>query len=165
MSIEIRPATPTHIDDIQRVAEKAWYSAHEPIIGAKAVDEFLEEYYDAEAFRSLIDDDDAIFAIAVASESETVGFVSATPNDDCSTTYHLGRIYVPPERWGKGIGGRLLDYTERRVREQDGERIVLGVMAENEQAVGFYESANYERESEFYDERIDARGYEYAKEM
>ncbi|WP_049969377.1 GNAT family N-acetyltransferase [Haladaptatus cibarius] len=163
MCIEIRPPTPTHIDGVQRVAEQAWYSAHEPIVGAETVDEFLEKHYDAETFRSLIEND-AIFAVAVASESDVVGFASATP-DDCSTTYHLGRIYILPDRWGEGIGRRLLADIEQTVERRGGKRITLGVMAENERAVNFYESRGYRRENEFYDDRIDARGYEYKKEM
>ena len=155
MCIEIRPATPTHIDGIQRVAEQAWYSAHEPIVGAETVDEFLEKYYDAETFRSLIEND-AIFPVAVASESNVVGFASASPDNDCASTYHLGRIYILPDRWGEGIGRRLLADIEQTVERRGGERIKLGVMAENERAVKFYESANYERESKFYDERIGA---------
>ncbi|SIR52383.1 Ribosomal protein S18 acetylase RimI [Haladaptatus litoreus] len=165
MAFEIRPATPTHIDGIRRVAEKAWYSAHEPIIGSKTVDEFLKKHYDAEAFRSLIENDDAIFAVAVTSESDVVGFASATLDNDCSTTYHLGRIYVLPERWGEGIGRRLLATTEQNIERRGGEQIELGVMAENERAVKFYESNGYRRENEFYDNRIDTHSYEYRKEM
>lgn len=96
MSIEIRPATPTDIDGIQRVAERAWHSAHGPIIGTETVEEFLEEYYDTETFRSLIENDDSVFDVGVDSDSAVVGFVSASPTDS-STTFALGRIYVLPD--------------------------------------------------------------------
>jgi ribosomal protein S18 acetylase RimI-like enzyme len=161
MNIEIRSATPTDIDGIQRVANRAWHSAHGPIVGENTVDEFLEEYYDAESFRSLIENDDSIFDVAV--DSDVVGFVSAGPAGDGSTTFNLGRIYVLPDRWGEGIGQRLLVHTERKIEQRGGERIKLGVMAENERAVNFYESAGFQREGEFYDDRIDTYSYNYVK--
>ncbi|WP_266079043.1 GNAT family N-acetyltransferase [Haladaptatus caseinilyticus] len=165
MRIQIRPAEPTHIDGVQRVADRAWRSAHESIVGAETVDEFLTKYYDSESFLSLIANDDAVFAVAARNDRDIVGFVSATPDDDCSARYHLGRIYIHPEQWGKGVGQRLLQYAEQCIEARDGKRITLGVMAENERAISFYGSAGYERASEFYDERIDTRGYEYRKSI
>ncbi len=178
MGIDIRPATREDTDGIQRVAERAWHSAHAPIIGTETTDEFLERYYDAATFRSLVENDESILDVAVndketenektgneKAEQEVVGFVGARPTEDDSATFDLGRIYVLPGRWREGIGGELLSHVERTVRERDGERIQLGVMAENERAIEFYESTGYRRDEKFYDERIDTSGYMYVKEL
>ncbi|KZN23882.1 acetyltransferase [Haladaptatus sp. R4] len=173
MGIDVRPATREDTDGIQHVAERAWHSAHAPIIGAETTDEFLERYYDAATFRSLFEDDDSILGVAVEdgktgkekTEAAVVGFVGASPTDGDSATFDLGRIYVLPSRWREGIGDRLLSHAERTVADRGGERIRLGVMAENERAIEFYESAGYRRDEKFYDERIDTSGYVYVKEL
>ena len=179
MAIEIRQASPADIEAIQRVAGRAWHAAHEPIIGEEAVEEFLNDYYDADSFRSEIGDEATVFAVAAdsgdadtnidsAHDSDTgapVGFVSARPTEDDAAVFDLGRIYVLPDRWGDGIGRRLLSHAEETIADRSGERVRLGVMADNERAVAFYESAGYERVGEFYDERIATQGYTYEKKM
>lgn len=55
MTIAIRPVQSSNIEAIQTVAERAWYSAHAPIIGSETVEGFLDEYYDAGSFQSRID--------------------------------------------------------------------------------------------------------------
>ncbi len=144
MGIEIRPARPDDTEEIRHVAERAWHSAHAPIIGTETTNDFLEQYYDAETFRSLIEIEESILDVAV-DDAGVVGFVGANPVEG-STTFDLGRIYVLPGRWREGIGGRLLSHVERTVERRGGERIQLGVMTENERAVEFYESAGYRRD-------------------
>lgn len=162
MAVEIRSARLPDVEGVRAVANEAWRATHAPIIGTDAVESFLDEHYDAETFRSNVEDDDTIFDVAAV--DDIVGFVTARPAAD-GTTFALGRIYVTPDYWGDGIGRRLLDHTERTVRRRAGTRIELGVMAENDRAVSFYESAGYERFDEFYDDRIDAHGYNYAKKF
>lgn len=164
MAIEIRSAKPADTEGIRRVAEQAWHSARAPIIGTKTADEFLERYYDAETFRSLIETEESILDVAVDGETDVVGFVGATPSEDAGT-FDLGRIYVRPGQWREGIGRRLLAHAERAVERRGGERIRLVVVAENDRAIEFYESAGYRRDEEFYDERIDTSGYTYVKEL
>ena len=41
----------------------------------------------------------------------------------------------------------------------------LHVMAANDRAVRFYEAAGYDRADAFHDDEIDARAYEYAKNL
>jgi ribosomal protein S18 acetylase RimI-like enzyme len=188
MAIEIRQASPADIDTLQRVASRAWHAAHEPIIGEEAVEGFLDDYYDAESFQSEIGDEDTVFAVAADGDDSDgthdfdstcdsdgthdsddagapVGFASARPAEDDPTVFDLGRIYVLPDRWGEGIGRRLLSHIERRVADRGGERVRLAVMTENDRAVAFYESAGYERVGEFYDERIATRSYTCEKEV
>lgn len=173
MAIEVRPAALADIQALQRVASRAWHAAHEPIIGAETVEEFLDDYYDAESFQSEIEDAEVVFAVAADTDNtdsddantddSPVGFVSARPIEDDAAIFDLGRIYVLPKRWGEGIGRRLLSHAEEKIEERGGERVRLSVMAENDRAVGFYESAGYERVGEFYDERIATQGYTYVK--
>lgn len=178
MTIELRSATVDDVDALQRVARRAWHEAHAPIVGAETVDAFLDEHYDESSFRARITADEAIFDAAVdadldadddadldADDDAVIGFVLASPDADDSTTFDLSQIYVHPDRWGEGIGQRLLEHVHREISARGGERVQLGVMAANDRAVRFYESAGYSRRDEFYDDRIDARGYTYVKAL
>ncbi|WP_276301329.1 GNAT family N-acetyltransferase [Halorussus lipolyticus] len=165
MSIEIRRGRPADIDALQRVSRRAWKEAHAPIIGEETVEDFLGDHYDAESFRAEIEDDETVFAVAVDDAGVPVGFVSARPSDDDPAVYDLGRLYVSPERWGEGIGQQLLARAEETIADWGGERVLLGVMAENDRAVSFYESAGYDRTGEFYDERIGTQGYTYVAQV
>lgn len=163
MSVEINGADPSDIPEIQRVASAAWREAHAPIIGDETVDEFLNEYYDRESFRDRIEHDSTIIDVATDSTGTVVGYVCASKRDDTGSTFHLNQIYVLPTQWGEGIGGQLLEHVEDEVREFGGEKIRLGVMAENDRAVEFYERAGYDRIDEDYDDRIETRNYLYEK--
>lgn len=165
MAVDIAPAEPADIEAIQRVAERAWTEAHAPIIGTETVEEFLDEYYDRASFEARIADEEAILPVASDPEDDVVGYAFARAVDDDGATYNLGQIYVAPVWWGEGVGSALLADAERTIAERGGDRVRLGVMAENDRAVDFYEAAGYSRVDEFYDERIDATGYSYAKEL
>lgn len=165
MSVEVRPARAADVEAIREVAERAWHAAHAPIVGPDRVEAFLEEFYDADSFRSLIADDATIVDVAADEGGTVVGFTAAGPSEDSPATFDLDRIYVRPDRWGEGIGGRLLDRVEREASRRGGERVELGVMAENERAVRFYESAGYRRVDEVYDDFVDATSYVYAKDV
>lgn len=163
MAVEIRQVEPSDLAAVQAVAREAWYAAHAPIIGEQAVEEFLDSYYGRDTLRERLDED-TVFPVAVDGEA-VVGFAVAGPAERKPVTFVLGRLYVIPERWGEEIGRRLLRRVEARASDRGGERIRLGVMAENDRAVGFYEAAGYERVGEHDDERIGATAYEYGKEL
>lgn len=164
MAVDIRPAREQDIDSIQAVASEAWQAAHEPIIGAEKVGQFIREYYDDESFQSRIDDDGVLLSVAESREAGIVGFVTAVPGDD-GASYDLNQLYVRPDYWEEGIGSKLLSRVEQRIEANGGERITLGVMAENERAVRFYESAGYEYSSTFHDDFIDTQSYVYEKPL
>lgn len=165
MAVEIRPARGADVDGIRTVASRAWHAAHAPIVGTEAVEAFLDEHYGADSFRSRIDDDAWTLEVAVGADDGVVGFATASPDEEDETTFHLSQIYVHPDRWGEGIGRRLLQDVERTIRRRGGTRVVLGVVADNERAVGFYETAGYEFEDEFYDEFLETTSHVYEKEL
>lgn len=68
-----------------------------------------------------------------------------------------------PDRWGEGIGRRLLERAEAAVDDRGGDRMELGVMADNDRASAFYATAGFDRVDEFYDQRLDTPGYTSAK--
>lgn len=164
MTLSVRPAGIEDIDRICEIAEAAWHEAHAPIIGTETVEEFLEEYYESDSFRTLVHDESIILAVAVA-DGSLGGFISVRSNEESTATYNLNRLYVHPEMWGNGIGQRLVEYAEESVADRGGERIELWVMAANDRAIDFYEAAGYTREEQIYDETIETESLVYAKEI
>lgn len=165
MPVEIRSAGAPDIGAVREIAEAAWAEAHAPIVGQDAVESFLDEFYTPEAFESVLATDEAVFVVAEVPDAGVVGFADGHPDDDAPDTFQLGRIYVAPDRWGDGIGSRLLEAVEDRVRDHGHERVALGVMAENNRAVAFYESKGYSQADTFYDDRLDTAGYTYVKAL
>jgi len=164
MTVELRPATRDDVEGIRRVAEDAWHAAHAPIIGEDATRAFLEEHYDPATLQAAVDDLARICDVAVA-ESGVVGFVSGGPDERAPERFNLNRVYVHPDRWGEGIGRRLVTRFERTAARNGGDRITLGVMAENERAIRFYEAAGFERRREFYDESVRTTSFIYEKTL
>ncbi|MFB6299990.1 MAG: GNAT family N-acetyltransferase [Halobacteriales archaeon] len=117
------------------------------------------------SFEGWTDREEIILDVATDAEETVVGYVLALPTSEIEPTFSLAHIYVIPDRWGTGIGTRLLDHLQNRIRSRGGTRIELGVMAENDRAIEFYETAGYERVDEFYDDRIETWSYTYAKEI
>ncbi|MDZ7701560.1 MAG: GNAT family N-acetyltransferase [Halobacteriales archaeon] len=165
MAVDVREATEADLGRVTEIAEAAWGVAHEPIVGADAVASFLAAHYGRESFEPYLSADRALLAVAEDDDAEVVGFVSVSPDEDAPGRFNLGRIYVDPDRWGEGVGRQLLDHAESAVTDRGGERIRLGVMVENDRAVGFYESAGYDRVDDFYDDRLDVEGYTYEKAL
>jgi ribosomal protein S18 acetylase RimI-like enzyme len=168
--MDVREATTGDVEAVQRVASASWHAAHADIAGEAVVAEFLEEYYSIQRLREDVADQSRLFLVAedgavTESESTVVGFALALPADDDPGVFALGRIYVDPDHWGEGVGTRLLDRVEGHVRARDGSRLRLGVMAENDRAVGFYESRGFERVEAGHDDRLDVRRYVYAKDL
>ena len=158
----VRPADADDAAAIQRVARDAWHAAYDPVLDADRIDETVSSWYDPPR---LVEDDiepsDRPLFVAVA-DGAVVGFAEAVPDDGLA---HLYRIYVAPDHWGGGIGGRLLARTERVLREQGFDRLQLSVLAANEVGVGFYESHGFTRTAETRNDHFGVEEYEYRKRL
>lgn len=161
----IRDATRNDIEGIHRVARASWHAAHDEIIGSDEVDDFVDDYYDAGMLEKVIGTPEALFFVAVDDASTVVGFVVGVPTQDVETTYSLRSIYVHPDRWGAGIGYRLLSRLETAVQARGGDRIELFVMTDNDVAIDFYESTGFHRVTKEYNETHGVDNYGYAKDL
>lgn len=128
---------------IQRVSRASWHAAYDAILGADTVDDVIDEWYDVDRLQTAIER--SIFYVAEV-DGEVVGFANAGPNPEYEEgRFELFRIYVLPEHWNQGIGGRLLEWVCAGVREEGGSSLRLSVLAENDVGVRFYESKGFER--------------------
>lgn len=161
----VRPANEDDARAIQQVARESWHAAYDSIVGADAVDDRVDSWYEP---GKLVTDDvereSRPFFVAEV-DGAVVGFVEAVPAKADGTTAHLYRIYVAPDHWERGIGRSLLERVEAVLRDRGIERLELSVLAENDVGVRFYESAGFDRITSADDDEFDARRYEYAKQL
>ncbi|RBI62053.1 GNAT family N-acetyltransferase [halophilic archaeon] len=157
----VRPAEIADISAIQKVAKQSWHAAHDDIVGADAVEEFVVDHYDAESVQECIVAPNREFC--VVEPKSIVGFADAGPADD--RTYTLHRLYVHPDHWKDGHGSSLLAWTESALRDRGITTLQLMVMADNERAIDFYESQGFDRIDQDCDDRFDVESYVYAKEL
>ncbi|NIB99706.1 GNAT family N-acetyltransferase [Halobacterium sp. R2-5] len=159
--MHVREATPEDAPNVRAVADAAWHDAHDEIVGPDAVEAFLADYYAVDELRERYRDGDSETVVA-CEDGDVVGYASGVDGDGA---YTLGSIYVHPEQQGEGVGSRLLVEIEDIARERDYDRLRLVVMADNDDARGFYEARGFEHVADDYDERLHVENCEYAKPL
>ncbi len=147
VSPDVRCAVPDDATAIREIARKSWHAAYDSILGAEIVTETIDQWYALEDLRASITEacarEDAVFLVAEEA-NEPVGFAHAGPHRERPSVASLNRIYVRPDRWGEGIGTSLLTRIQDSLRGEY-DQLYLAVLADNEVAVSFYESAGFER--------------------
>jgi ribosomal protein S18 acetylase RimI-like enzyme len=56
---------------------------------------------------------------------------------------HVSMVFVDPERWGRGVGSRLLDALHREMRARDWRTSSLWTRSNNVRARRLYEGCGY----------------------
>jgi ribosomal protein S18 acetylase RimI-like enzyme len=128
MAIEIRPAGP---DDIQAVLS-LWSDAAAPT----STD-------DVDGVDALLERDPGALLVAEVS-GRIVGTVIAAWDGWRGSVY---RIVVAPECRRDGLGRRLLDEAENRLRRVGARRMHAIVVGTDAQALGFWESSDWEHQA------------------
>jgi ribosomal protein S18 acetylase RimI-like enzyme len=127
MAFDFRPAGP---DDIGPILE-LWRAATAPT----STD-------DADGVRALLARDPGALIVAESS-GRLVGTVIAAWDGWRGSIY---RIAVLPEYRRAGLGRRLLDEAERRLRDVGARRMHAIVVGTDEQAVGFWRASDWEHQ-------------------
>ncbi|WP_226022251.1 GNAT family N-acetyltransferase [Halomicrobium salinisoli] len=141
--VDVRPAEPADVPAIRRVARGGWHAAYDDRLGADAVDAVVDDWYAPETVREYVTDDDVVYL--VAADDPVVGYAAGGPDPDAAAaTARLGAIYVRPDRWREGIGGRLLEELTDRLADRGFERLRIDVLAANDVGRAFYERQGFE---------------------
>jgi ribosomal protein S18 acetylase RimI-like enzyme len=146
--MEFRKGAPEDAASVQRVARESWHTAHDHIIGENAVEDLLDEWYSQDGLKESIDREDAPMFLAT-DDGEVIGFAQGGPSEDGPADAVLGRIYVLPEYWGKGVGTELLHRLFDGLRADGQDSVWLSVMADNNVGKSFYDKHSFK----IYEER------------
>ncbi|PSQ25651.1 N-acetyltransferase [Halobacteriales archaeon QS_9_68_17] len=142
--VTVRRMEADDLDGIRRVAERAWRETYDGVLPEDAVETMLETHYAPEVL-SEIRRSDAERLFVAADEGDVVGY-AASGGSDAAVEGEIS-IYVAPDRWGSGIGERLLDRAVEDLSARGVDRVEESVLAENEVGRAFYEK-HFERTDE-----------------
>jgi GNAT superfamily N-acetyltransferase len=92
--------------------------------------------------------------VVVAEEAgELVGMACGLPareddgaGDVIPGRYHLSMVFVVPDRWGQGIGGRLVDAALEHARAEGNRLLQLWTHEDNDRAQRLYLGRGFARE-------------------
>lgn len=129
----IRPGTPEDAEAVARVHVESWGAAYE---------------FRGPSFEQRVPYHRDFPPIVAEVDGEIVGFVGVGTSRDPGTDGELFTIYVLPELWGRGIGRRLIEAGEERLRALGHRSVILWVLETNAQARRFYESAGWTADGE-----------------
>lgn len=139
--MDVRAATVDDIGEIQQVARQTWTVAYEDIVGPEEIERAMQEWYASSAIEQQLAADDVGYFVATDS-GDVFGYASSGPSDaeNCGELYS---IYVHPDRWGDGVGARLLERATDHVVGLGFGRMRVAVLAENDVGNAFYRRCGF----------------------
>ncbi len=142
----IRPAVLSDSEGIAKVHTRSWQSAYRGILPDAWLDALKWQDRKERWDRQLpIQSPRAIFVVTNTS-NEIVGFASIGPARDedleADEIFELYAIYLSPEIWRKGLGGRLLSEILQQIPHHV-MQLTLWVLTANQQGRAFYEKRGF----------------------
>ncbi|WP_436931262.1 N-acetyltransferase family protein [Halosimplex halobium] len=144
--VRYRPANAGDVAGVQRVADDAWHTAYDDILGADVVETMLDEWYEDDAIEAGVEHEAQDFFVAVV-DGEVVGYAHAGPHPP-RRVHQVYRLYVDPDHWREGIGRNLVAEVEQALYDRDVTAYEAEVLAGNDRGVAFYEAVGFERVDE-----------------
>ena len=94
-----------------------------------------------DTFLIVADGGGAVVAMGLAMQGRAVGGAGPPGRDFC----FISMIYVVPDRWGAGLGGKVVDAVLEEARARGYRRAVLWTAADNIRAQRLYEGRGFQR--------------------
>ncbi len=138
----IRKATTSDIPLIRDIAMAIWPQTYTSIVGSAQVDYMLNQFYTPSALQQQMADGQQ-FLLAYDDEGLPAAFASYSPFDDHS--YKLNKLYILPDRQGKGMGRAVMEHVKNELAKSNITRIVLNVNIYNSPALAFYTRLGFQQ--------------------
>lgn len=137
-ALTIRRATPTDIPTIQHLSRVIWPVAYGAILSADQIAYMLELMYSSTSLLKQMEEHEFILC---HDADEPIGFASFSHVGE--NVFKLHKIYILPERQGKGVGRFMVEHILRAIQEKGGVALDLNVNRHNP-ARFFYERLGFE---------------------
>ena len=137
LPVTIAAAEAAQIPVVQKLAREIWYRHYPSILSAAQIDYMLERGYSADALARFVTEPDA--GLALAQEGiEPIGFAAWYRID--AATMKLDKLYVLPQRHGRGVGRALIEHVGALAERAGCVELTLNVNRGNSGAVRAYEA-------------------------
>lgn len=137
MTIQIQPASPSHIPIIRDIAARTWPTAFAGILSSEQITYMLEWMYSISSLTEQMVMKSHVFLIAQRKELP-VGYLSYEIDGGGAGVTRLHKLYTLPEVHGSGVGSALLYSVINAAKLQGQSHVELNVNRYNS-AINFYE--------------------------
>ena len=152
--LTIRTVTTADIALVRELTFKVWPQTYIPIIGEEQVAYMLDLMYNPTTLQRQIENNEQLFLLCYENE-EPVAY--ASHSDVGEGIYKLNKIYILPEKHGRGIGRFIINHLSTELSKKKAIALDLNVNRNNIPALLFYERLGF---SKIADEDIDiGNGY------
>jgi GNAT superfamily N-acetyltransferase len=148
--VAVRPAVPTDAPAIAGVHVASWHSAYAELMPAAYLNAMSVGTETERWSRALARDPGRGRATFVAEDraGRVLGYATVGPDVQDASRGLLFLMYVLPEVWGRGAGGRLMAASEGALLDLGHRDAVLWVLEENARARRFYEHWGWRADGE-----------------
>ncbi len=141
MNLTIRRWTRGDLPAIQQLLSETWLNAYSAFIPREDLLGYLQAQYSEAKLQAMLVDPDVTGLVAEV-DSALAGYAKMH-HARAEQRLYVHQLYILPVRQGTGLGHRLMACAEERARELGMDRIWLGVMVKNTQAVAWYRKMGY----------------------
>lgn len=158
--ITFNTASPDHAEDIAKIHVQSWQEGYKGIIHQEYL-HALDIQQKAKSWENNLKNQRN--TVIACQNDEVVGFAAYGPSRNPSFPKHaeLYAIYIAPEKYGMGIGTKLLNFIREKYKDKGGTKMFVNVLKENKRGRNFYKytGANLVPNSTF-NSQIDGHIYQ-----
>lgn len=155
--MRIREALPRDAEAIADIHVRSWQTAYrgqltDDYLDSLSVEERLEQH------RRALEAPGEHRTWVAEERGRVVGFAVTGPSQDADADERTGELYalyLDPERFGRGIGKRLLERAVEDLRDRGFRTATLWVLGSNEAGRRFYEREGWRADGLTTSERVD----------
>lgn len=142
MEIIIRPWQKNDLQTLRKITWQSWISTYSSFIPESDLRSYFDINYKEASFLSMFDDP-LTHGFIAETDDQIAGYLRLFFNQDENRLY-IPSLYFLPDFQGQGMGRQLLKAAEGYAGEKGVDRLWIGVMAKNRQALVFYRKVGFQ---------------------
>jgi GNAT superfamily N-acetyltransferase len=143
--VEIVLISAGQLDVVRALAHQIWPEVYPSIISMEQIRHMLDQFYSLGRLQADMAAG-ARYAL-IREDGQNVGYVSWQPEGSAGRAF-LGKLYLLPDRRGRGVGAYALEWTEQQARDAGFTSLSLRVNKNNRAAIRAYLRAGFGFESD-----------------